>query len=169
VLTDGPFFQGCLDDLAAVRAATKIPLLRKDFILDPYQIAEARAFGADAVLLIVAALDRMLLRELSACAAGEGLDVLVEVHDEADLEVAAAGGATLIGINNRDLRTFETTLDVTRRLAPLAPHGALVVAESGIRSAADIAALEAVGVRAFLVGEHLMAAADPGEALASLL
>lgn len=169
VLTDGPFFQGRLDDLAAVRAATAIPLLRKDFILDPYQIAEARAFGADAVLLIVAALDLTTLRELSACAAEEGLDVLVEVHDEKEMEVAAADGATLIGINNRDLRTFRTTIDVTRRLAPMAPRGALIVAESGIRNTVDIAALEAVGVRAFLVGEHLMAAADPGAALASLL
>jgi len=169
VLTDPAFFQGTLDHLAAVRAATTIPLIRKDFILDPYQIGEARAFGADAVLLIVAALDRVALDDLSKCAAEVELDVLVEVHDEAELEVAVSCGAELIGINNRDLRTFHTSLDVTRRLVPRVPAGALVVAESGIRSAGDIAALEAVGVRAFLVGEHLMAAPDPGEALASLL
>ena len=169
VLTDTHFFQGHLDHLAAVRAATTLPIIRKDFILDPYQIVEARAFGADAILLIVAALDRTALRDLADCATSEGLDVLVEVHDEDELEVAAAAGSTLIGINNRDLRTFATTLDVTRRLAPLAPREAVLVAESGIRDTADITSLEAVGVHAFLVGEQLMAASDPGIALAKLL
>jgi len=169
VLTDASFFQGKLPDLAAARAACSLPMLRKDFVIDAYQIVEARAWGADAVLLIVAALDERSLRSLAAVAAGEGLDVLVEVHDERELSIAVASGANLIGINNRDLRTFVTTLDVTRRLAPLVPTGTLVVAESGIKSGADIAALRAAGVGAFLVGEHLMAAPDPGTALASLL
>ncbi len=169
VLNDGPFFQGSLDHLALARAATRLPLLRKDFVVDPYQVIEARAFGADAVLLIVAALAPAALRELAAAAADEGLDVLVEVHDEAELETAARAGATLIGINNRDLKTFATSLDVSRRLAPLAPAGTTLIAESGIRNIADVVSLEAAGVRAFLVGEHLMAAEDPGAALASLL
>jgi indole-3-glycerol phosphate synthase len=169
VLTDEAFFQGALADLATARAACSLPLLRKDFVVDPYQIVEARAWGADAVLLIVAALDEGSLRSLSAVASEEGLDVLVEVHDEAEMRLAIAVGARLIGINNRDLHTFVTTLDVTRRLAPLAPAGTLIVAESGIRSASDIASLRACGVGAFLVGEHLMAAPDPGTALESLL
>ena len=169
VLTDTPFFQGHLDHLALARGAARLPLLRKDFVVDPYQVVEARAFGADAVLLIVAALDASALGELTAAATAEGLDVLVEVHDEAELEIAAASGASLIGINNRDLRTFVTSLEVSRRLAPRAPASALVVSESGIRDAADVASLEAAGVRAFLVGEHLMAAEDPGAALASLV
>jgi indole-3-glycerol phosphate synthase len=169
VLTDEPFFQGRLEHLAAARAACSLPLLRKDFIIDPYQVVEARAWGADAVLLIVAALEEKSLRSLTAVAAREGLDVLVEVHDETEMRVAIAAGARLIGINNRDLRTFVTTLDVTRRLAPLAPAGTLIVAESGIRSASDIVSLRASGVGAFLIGEHLMAAADPGAALESLL
>lgn len=169
VLTDEPFFQGSLEHLAAARAACSLPLLRKDFIIDAYQVVEARAWGADAILLIVAALDEASLRSLAAVAAREGLDVLVEVHDDAEMGVAVAAGARLIGINNRDLRSFITTLDVSRRLAPLAPAGALVVAESGIKSGADIASLRASGVGAFLVGEHLMAATDPGAALESLL
>lgn len=169
VLTDGPFFQGHIDHLAIVRASTRLPILRKDFVLDPYQIAEARAFGADAVLLIVAALDEGALRDLAARAVAEGLDTLVEVHDEHELEIALRAGSDLIGINNRDLRTFETSLDVSRRLAPLVPPGAVVIAESGIRTAADLSSLAAVGVHAFLVGEQLMAAEDPGKALASLL
>ena len=169
VLTDEPFFQGSLEHLAAARAACSLPLLRKDFIVDPYQIVEARAWGADAILLIVSALDEPSLRSLAAVAGREGLDVLVEVHDEAEMNIAVASGARLIGINNRDLRTFVTTLDVTRRLAPLAPAGTLIVAESGIKSGADIASLRSSGVGAFLVGEHLMAAADPGAALESLL
>ena len=169
VLTDEPYFQGHLNHLALARGATRLPLIRKDFVLDPYQMVEARAFGADAVLLIVAALEPSALSELAAAATDEKLDVLVEVHDEAELEIAAASGAKLIGINNRDLRTFVTSLDVSRRLAPRAPAGAVVVAESGIRNASDVASLEAAGVRAFLIGEHLMAADDPGAALASLL
>lgn len=169
VLTDEPFFQGKVEHLEAAREACSLPLLRKDFVIDPYQIVEARAWGADAVLLIVAALDEPSLRALASSAEEEGLDVLVEVHDEAEMSLAVASGAQLIGINNRNLRTFVTTLDVTRRLAPLAPAGTLVVAESGIRSPADLATLRASGVGAFLVGEHLMTAPDPGTALESLL
>jgi indole-3-glycerol phosphate synthase len=169
VLTDGPFFQGHLEHLAIVRTSTGLPILRKDFVLDPYQIAEARAFGADAVLLIVAALEASALRDLAAVSAAEGMDTLVEVHDERELEIALAAGSGLIGINNRDLRTFETSLDVSRRLAPLVPPGVVVIAESGIRSPADLSSLASAGVHAFLVGEQLMASEDPGKALASLL
>lgn len=169
VLTDEAFFQGKLEHLASARAACSLPLLRKDFVIDEYQIVEARAWGADAVLLIVAALDERSLRSLAAFATQEGLDVLVEIHDEREMHAAVGAGAELIGINNRDLRTFSTTLEVTRKLAPLAPRGTLVVSESGIKSAADLALLQASGVRAFLVGEHLMAASDPGAALESLL
>jgi indole-3-glycerol phosphate synthase len=169
VLTDEMFFQGHLDHLAAARAACSLPMLRKDFVIDPYQIVEARAWGADAVLLIAAALDGRSLPSLSAAAADEGLDVLVEVHDESEMAAAISAGASLIGINNRDLRTFVTSLEVTRRLAPLAPSGTLLVAESGIKSRDDIASLRAAGVTGFLIGEHLMASPDPGAALASLL
>lgn len=169
VLTDESFFQGKLQDLAAARAACSLPMLRKDFVIDPYQIVEARAWGADAVLLIVAALDERSLRSLARAAVDEGLDVLVEVHDERELETAVGSGADLIGINNRDLRTFVTTLDVSRRLAPLVPAGTFVVAESGIKSPDDIRSLRTVGVGAFLIGEHLMAADDPGAALGCLL
>jgi indole-3-glycerol phosphate synthase len=169
VLTDAPFFQGSLEHLGAARAACSLPILRKDFVIDPYQITEARAWGADAVLLIVAALDERSLRSLAAVASRLGLDVLVEVHDENEMRVAIASGANLVGINNRDLRTFHTTLDVTRRLAPLAPAGTLVVAESGIKSGEDVALLRGVGVGAFLIGEYLMASPDPGAALESLL
>ena len=169
VLTDERFFGGSLADLAAARSACTLPLLRKDFVIDPYQIVEARAWGADAVLLIVAALEAEALRSLAGVAVEEGLDVLVEVHDEAELGVAVESGASLIGINNRDLRTFETTLEVSRRLAPLVPSGRLVVSESGIRTAEDLARLRQAGVHAFLIGERLMAAPDPGDALASLI
>ena len=169
VLTDAPFFQGRLADLEAVRGASTIPLLRKDFIIDPYQVVEARAAGADCILLIVAALDDLALRDLAAVAGEEGLDVLVEVHDEKELERALAAGAVFIGINNRNLRTFETSLDTTRRLAAVAPGGVTLVSESGLRSAADLAGMEAIGVSAFLVGEHLMKQRDPGAALHALL
>lgn len=169
VLTDETFFQGSLSHLAAAHSACKLPLLRKDFTIDAYQIVEAKAWGADAVLLIVAALESGVLRELSSCAASEEMDVLVEVHDEYELDAAIAVGARIVGINNRDLRTFETSLDVTRRLAPRIPDGILIVAESGIRAAADIHQLRASGAHAFLVGEHLMAAENPGTALASLV
>jgi len=169
VLTDERFFGGSLAILEQVRAATRLPLLRKDFVLDAYQIDEARVAGADAVLLIVAALAPAEVARLREHAVGLGLDVLVEIHDEAELDVAKGAGADLIGINNRDLRTFETDLGVTERLAKRVPEGALVVAESGIHSRADLARLERAGAAAFLVGESLMREPDPGLALRRLL
>jgi indole-3-glycerol phosphate synthase len=138
-------------------------------MIDEWQLTEARAHGADAVLLIVAALPGSQLDELYVAANEEGLDVLVEVHDETEMERAAAIGAALIGINNRDLKTFNTSTDVTRRLAPLAPEGALLVSESGLGQAGELGQLEEIGVTAFLLGESLMSAADPGAALAGLL
>jgi len=169
VLTDERFFQGSLDHLRAVRAAVALPCLRKDFLVDPYQVDEARAAGADAVLVIAAAGMRPLGEELLAAAETAGLDVLVEVHDERELEWANAVGARLIGINNRDLTTFVTSLATTERLAPLAHAGSLVVAESGIRTPADVARMRAAGARALLVGEALMDRPDPGAALVELL
>jgi len=169
VLTDAPYFQGSLAYLDAIRRVVALPLLRKDFLLDPYQVHEARAYGADAVLLIVAILDDPSLRELAALARTLELDALVEVHSRAELERAMACGATLIGINNRDLRTFVTRLEVAETLAPPAASGATIVAESGLKTTADLERLEAAGVRAFLIGETLMAAQDPGAALRALL
>jgi indole-3-glycerol phosphate synthase len=169
VLTDGPFFGGALADLAAAREASGLPCLRKDFLVDPYQVEEARAWGADAVLLIIAAVSAMEGRALLAAAAEAGLDVLVEVHDEDELARAAELGASLIGINNRDLRSFTVTLETTERLAPTASAGSLVVAESGIRSAVDLGRMAAAGARAVLVGEAFMERPDPGRALAEWL
>lgn len=169
VLTDAPFFQGSLVYLEAIRHVADLPLLRKDFLIDPYQVHEALAFGADAVLLICAILDDGRLAELQQVARGVGLDVLVEVHSEAEMERAAHAGATLIGINNRDLRNFVTRLEVAETLAPLAPKGAVLVAESGLKTTADLERLEAAGVRAFLIGETFMAAPDPEAALRELL
>jgi indole-3-glycerol phosphate synthase len=169
VLTDERFFGGSLAVLEAVRRATALPLLRKDFVIDPVQIDEARAAGADAVLLIVAALERPVLERLHAHALVLGLDVLVEVHDESELDAAKGVGADLIGVNNRDLRTFVTDLAVTERLAKRVPQGALVVAESGIFGPEDVARLQRAGASAFLVGESLMREADPGRALRRLL
>jgi indole-3-glycerol phosphate synthase len=143
--------------------------LRKDFVLDPYQIHEARAFGADAVLLIVAILDTGLLRALHALALEIDLDPLVEVHGEEELERAVGCGARLVGINNRDLRTFVTDVAVSERLAARAPEGVTLVAESGLKTRGDLERLERGGVRAFLIGEALIAAADPGAALRELL
>ncbi len=168
VLTDQKYFQGSLEYLRAVRGACELPLLRKDFTIDPYQIVEARAWGADAVLLIVAALDSERIRDLTALAADEQLDVLVEVHDRAELEIAIACGARLVGINNRDLRTFKTSLDTTRNLAPLVPRETTLVSESGLQTRAQLEELAALGVGAFLIGEHFMRADDPGTALAEL-
>lgn len=169
VLTDAPFFQGSLAYLEAIRRVADLPLLRKDFVLDPYQLHEARAFGADAVLLICAILGDGSLRELLALSDRLELDALVEVHSREELERATRSGASLIGINNRDLRTFVTRLEVAESLAPLAPPGATVVAESGLKTTADLERLEAAGVRAFLIGETLMAASDPEVALRELL
>lgn len=165
VLTDAPFFQGSLAYLEAIRRIVELPLLRKDFLVEPYQVHEARAFGADAVLLICAILDDARLTELHALACSLELDALVEVHSGEELERAASAGATLIGINNRDLRTFVTRLEVAETLGPRAPAGATVVAESGFKTPADLERLEAAGVRAFLIGETLMAAPSPEAAL----
>ncbi len=169
VLTDERFFGGSLAVLKSVRRVTRLPLLRKDFVLDAYQIDEARVAGADAVLLIVAALAPADVARLREHAAGLGLDVLVEVHDAAELDVAKGAGADLIGINNRDLRSFRTDLAVTERLARQVPEGALVVAESGILGPEDVARLKRAGAFAFLVGESLMREPDPGLALRRLL
>ena len=151
-----------------MRSAVCIPLLRKDFVIDAYQIDEARVSGADAVLLIVAALSAKELEEFRRHTISLGLDALVEVHDEKELETALAAGADLIGINNRNLRSFETDLAVTERLAPRVPAGTLIVSESGIFSNREIRRLERVGVHAFLVGESLMRQADVGLALRRL-
>ncbi len=168
VLTDAPFFQGSLAYLEAIRHVVDVPLLRKDFVIDAYQIHEARAFGADAVLLICAILEDGALADLHALAQRVGLDALVEVHSAEELERAARCGASLVGINNRDLRTFVTRLEIAETLAPKVARGAIVVAESGLKTGDDLARLEASGVRAFLIGETFMAAADPGAALAEL-
>jgi indole-3-glycerol phosphate synthase len=168
VLTDESFFGGHLDFLAPVRAAVSVPLLRKDFVIDAYQVDEARVAGADAVLLIAAALAEGELAALRTRAEALGLCALVEVHDERELESALASGARVIGINNRDLRTFETDLAVTERLAPRVPQGCVVVAESGIFTRADMTRLAAAGAHAFLVGESLMREADVAGALRRL-
>ncbi|MFI5316232.1 MAG: indole-3-glycerol phosphate synthase TrpC [Myxococcota bacterium] len=167
VLTDREFFGGSLDDLRRARAACRIPVLRKDFTVDPLQLLEARAAGADAALLIVAALDDVRLRELLACAAELRLDALVEVHDAPELERALRCDCQIVGINNRDLRDFKTDVGVTRALLPRAA-GRVVVSESGLDSAALLRALQAEGASAFLVGEALMREADPGAALRRL-
>ncbi|HEY0179104.1 MAG TPA: indole-3-glycerol phosphate synthase TrpC [Dokdonella sp.] len=168
VLTDADFFRGSEAYLAQARAACALPVLRKDFTIDAYQVYEARALGADCILLIVAALDDATLRELAACAAALGLDVLVEVHDEAELERALAVPAPLIGVNNRDLRTFETSLETSLRLRRRLGTARRLVAESGIHAPDDVARLRAAGIDAFLVGEAFMRAADPGAELARL-
>jgi indole-3-glycerol phosphate synthase len=169
VLTEERFFQGRPADLEAIRAAVEVPLLRKDFLFDPYQVAEARAWGADAVLLIVAMLDDAGLGELLGAARETGLDVLVEAHTAAEVDRAVAAGATLIGVNNRDLHTFVTTLETAERLRPRIPAGVGTVAESGIETAAHVARMVAAGYDAVLVGESLMRAPDPGAALEALL
>lgn len=169
VLTDGPSFQGSLYDLKAARAVSTLPVLRKDFIIDPYQTAEARAWGADCVLLIMACLDPSLADELEAAAFAHGMDVLLETHDEGDVEKALRLKSPLIGINNRDLRTFETSLQTTARLADLIPRDRLIVSESGITSNADLSLLAASGAKAFLVGESLMRETDVAAATKRLL
>ena len=174
VLTDETFFRGTIEDLEAVAAlgraaAPPTPVLRKDFVIDSYQIVEARAAGAAAVLLIVAALEAALLAELHEAAGEQGLDALVEVHDEAELDVALEIGATLIGINNRDLRSFSVDLATTERLAALIPEGVTLVGESGIRTRTDVERLGRAGVQAVLVGETLMRAPDRAAAVRELL
>ena len=174
VLTDEPFFQGSLGDLSAAATvahdrAFATPVLRKDFVVDPYQILEARAYGADAFLLIVAALSDDHLRDLLAVGARYGMDVLVEVHDEAELDRATSAGANVIGINNRDLHTFEIDLAVSERLAPSVPAGTVVVGESGIFHRGDVERMEQAGVHAVLVGESLIVAPDRTSAVRRLL
>lgn len=169
VLTDGPGFGGSLADLARVRAAVDVPLLRKDFVVDRYQLLEARAHGADAALLIVAALDPGALRALVSACGELGLAALVEVHDEAELDAALAAGARLVGVNNRDLRTFAVDLAVSERLLPLVPPGVRAVAESGVRTPDDARRLRRAGATNLLVGEALVRAADPGALLREMV
>jgi indole-3-glycerol phosphate synthase len=164
VLTDGMFFGGALEDLRAVREAVSIPVLCKEFVLDPYQVIEARLAGADAILLIADVLAAVELRELRQLAEGLGMDALVEVHDRAQVEVALAAGACIIGINNRDLHTFSVSLTPTRELAPLVPGEIVCVSESGIKSPEDRAYLAALGVRSLLIGESLLTSPDVGAA-----
>jgi len=168
VLTDVQYFQGSYDYLRQARAACSLPVLRKDFIVDPYQIIHSRALGADCVLLIVAALSPTQLKEFEALARELDMDVLVEVHDKAELEIALELQTTLLGINNRNLRTFETSLQNTLDLLPLIPGDKRVVTESGILARADVDLMRKHDVHAFLVGEAFMRADDPGEALQEL-
>jgi len=168
VLTDVQYFQGAPEFLQQARAAVDLPVLRKDFIIDEYQVFEARSWGADAILLIVAALDSARLRAFEAVALELDMAVLVEVHDAAELDLALALATPLLGINNRNLRTFETRLETTLDLLPRIGADRLVVTESGILAPADVARMRAAGVNAFLVGEALMRAADPGAELARL-
>jgi len=169
VLTDTPFFGGTLDDLILARASTRLPLLRKDFVIDPYQVVEARAAGADAVLLIVAALRDSDLRELLAETRRWGMEALVEAHDAEEVARAVAAGARIVGVNHRDLRTFQMNMDLAVNIRPLVPSGCLMVAESGIKTAADVQRMKAAKIDAILVGETLMQAPDPTLALRELL
>ena len=168
VLTDKEYFQGSAEDLAAARAVCDLPVLRKDFIVDPYQVFEARAMGADAVLFIMGAVDIALFREWETLAVSLGLAVLAESHNEAELAQALSLRTPLIGINNRDLTRFVTDLDVTARLSRLVPEGRIIVSESGINSRADVEWLQRSRVNTYLVGGALMASPEPGKALAAL-
>jgi indole-3-glycerol phosphate synthase len=169
VLTDQPFFGGELEDLRRARTSSTLPILRKDFMIDRYQVVEARAAGADAILLILMALDDARALELAGEAARWGLDVLWEAHSPEEVRRAVAASARIIGVNHRDLRTFEVDTTLAVRMRPEVPESRLLVAESGIRTAADVRGLRAAGINAILVGESLMRAPDPGQALRTLL
>jgi len=168
VLTDKDYFMGSPEYLKEARAACSLPVIRKDFIIDPYQVYEARAMGADAILLIVAALELNQMKELEHCAMENQLDVLVEVHDALELEAALQLNTPLLGINNRNLKTFEVSLQTTLNLLSSIPKEKLVITESGILQSADVKTMRAAGVNAFLIGEAFMRAANPGKALAEL-
>lgn len=169
VLTDGTYFGGSLEDLLLARACTALPILRKEFILDPYQVVEARSYGADAILLIAALLDRPEIEALSSLARELSMEVLLEVHSAEELEQAWVPGLDMIGVNNRNLKTFEVSLETSRQLAPLIPASALRVSESGLGEAAQLKELKALGYHGFLMGESFMKQANPGAALKSFL
>jgi indole-3-glycerol phosphate synthase len=169
VLTEPTFFDGALEHLIAVRAAVDVPVLRKDFIVSEYQVLEAKAAGADAVLLIVAALDPSQLRSLADCAAEWGMDALIEVHNAEELSAALDSGAQIIGVNNRNLRTLEVDVKASEDLIAVMPRNVVAVSESGLRTPDDLARLRQLGYRAFLIGERLMTVGDPGRALRELL
>jgi indole-3-glycerol phosphate synthase len=169
VLTDSRFFKGSLNHLRDVRSSVEIPLLRKDFIIDPYQVYESRFYGADAILLIVAALGSTILKKLLELGHSLDMDAIVEIHDEAELDKAIQAGSKIIGINNRDLKTFDVSLETSLKLCKLIPKDKIIVSESGIRSSADIKRLKSEGVNVLLIGERFMRAPEPGEELRKLL